>query len=825
MSYYSFVTMDDADVPNPTTGKLRLYSSINHAYGNICSKDSAGNIIVYSPGITQEQVEDIVGGLLQSSSTVSVTYDDTGNALTMDVIAGGVNHNALLNFVANKHIDHSAVTVTGTDGLTGGGDLTASRTISLPAVGTAGSYGSATQVPVITTDAKGRVSNVTDTAITGVPAANITNTPAGNISSTTVQAAINELDSEKIAVTQKGAASGVCPLGSDSKVSSLYLPSYVDDVLEFANLATFPATGESGKIYVALDSNKTYRWSGTVYVEISASPVTTVFGRAGNVVATNGDYSASQITNVPSGNISSVTVQNALNELDTEKVATTRQVLAGTGLTGGGALSADVTLSLPAVGVAGSYGSATQVPVITTDAQGRVTTVTNTTIALTSGNLSDFAEAAQDAVGNILTNSGSISWAYNDALNTISASVLPAGVNHNALQNYVANEHVNHGSVSITAGTGLTGGGDLTATRTLSIPNSGVTATTYGSATQVGTFAVNALGIITSASNTAIAIPSSQVSDFSEAVDDRVASLIQNGTGLTWTYNDPSNTLTGNVSLAPFSTTNLAEGTNLYYTDVRARAAVSATDSSSIDFTYTPATGVFTGSVLPAGVNHDALQNFVSNEHIDHSSVSVTAGAGLTGGGTIVASRTISMPNVGTPSTYGDATNYPVITTDAQGRVTSVSTQAVPGGLVTAKTTAAVTNSSNVTNVALNELTITLAADTTYEINVVLIFRSANANTGISMAYGAGTAVISSIAGYNETATSPTVSGRQTFVSATTNTTFASSAITNQNQIMNARIVLTTGGTGGTFIPQFRSENNGTTITVQPDSRITAEVI
>jgi len=528
---------------------------------------------------------------------------------------------------------------------------------------------------------------------------------------------------------------------------------------------------------------------------------------------------------VPSGNISSVTVQNALNELDTEKVATTRQVLAGTGLTGGGALSADVTLSLPAVGVAGSYGSATQVPVITTDAQGRVTTVTNTTIALTSGNLSDFAEAAQDAVGNILTNSGSISWAYNDALNTISASVLPAGVNHNALQNYVANEHVNHGSVSITAGTGLTGGGDLTATRTLSIPNSGVTATTYGSATQVGTFAVNALGIITSASNTAIAIPSSQVSDFSEAVDDRVASLIQNGTGLTWTYNDPSNTLTGNVSLAPFSTTNLAEGTNLYYTDVRARAAVSATDSSSIDFTYTPATGVFTGSVLPAGVNHDALQNFVSNEHIDHSSVSVTAGAGLTGGGTIVASRTISMPNVGTPSTYGDATNYPVITTDAQGRVTSVSTQAVPGGLVTAKTTAAVTNSSNVTNVALNELTITLAADTTYEINVVLIFRSANANTGISMAYGAGTAVISSIAGYNETATSPTVSGRQTFVSATTNTTFASSAITNQNQIMNARIVLTTGGTGGTFIPQFRSENNGTTITVQPDSRITAEVI
>ena len=66
-----------------------------------------------------------------------------------------------------------------------------------------------------------------------------------------------------------------------------------------------------------------------------------------------------------------------------------------------------------------------------------------------------------------------------------------------------------------------------------------------------------------------------------ERVDDRVAALVQNGTGLTWTYVDGSNTFTGNVSLAPFSTTNLAEGTNLYYTQGRfdtAFAAKSTTD-------------------------------------------------------------------------------------------------------------------------------------------------------------------------------------------------------------------------------------------------------
>ena len=57
----------------------------------------------------------------------------------------------------------------------------------------------------------------------------------------------------------------------DGKVPSSQLPSYVDDVLEFANLASFPATGESGKIYIAIDTNVTYRWSGTGYSEISAS--------------------------------------------------------------------------------------------------------------------------------------------------------------------------------------------------------------------------------------------------------------------------------------------------------------------------------------------------------------------------------------------------------------------------------------------------------------------------------------------------------------------------------------------------------------------------
>ena len=73
-----------------------------------------------------------------------------------------------------------------------------------------------------------------------------------------------------IPATEKGANSGVATLDATGKVPSSQLPSFVDDVIEAANFAALPETGEGGKIYVTLDDNKTYRWGGTTYVEISA---------------------------------------------------------------------------------------------------------------------------------------------------------------------------------------------------------------------------------------------------------------------------------------------------------------------------------------------------------------------------------------------------------------------------------------------------------------------------------------------------------------------------------------------------------------------------
>ena len=88
---------------------------------------------------------------------------------------------------------------------------------------------------------------------------------------TYTKGAIDTLLSGKQAAGNYQPAGNYATLGNDGKVPSSQLPSYVDDVLEYNSRSAFPATGEAGKIYIAKDTNKTYRWSGSDYVEISAS--------------------------------------------------------------------------------------------------------------------------------------------------------------------------------------------------------------------------------------------------------------------------------------------------------------------------------------------------------------------------------------------------------------------------------------------------------------------------------------------------------------------------------------------------------------------------
>lgn len=117
--------------------------------------------------------------------------------------------------------------------------------------------------------------------------------PSGGIPATDMASAVQTAltaAGNAIPSSQKGAASGVCPLDANSKIDAQYLPSYVDDVIEAYIrsgqtalsqnwLATGSASGtaitpESGKIYVIMNGNTTYptnsefRWGGTTYVQM-----------------------------------------------------------------------------------------------------------------------------------------------------------------------------------------------------------------------------------------------------------------------------------------------------------------------------------------------------------------------------------------------------------------------------------------------------------------------------------------------------------------------------------------------------------------------------
>lgn len=75
---------------------------------------------------------------------------------------------------------------------------------------------------------------------------------------------------------QKNQPNGLATIdGATGKVPSALLPSYVDDVEEYSTAEDFPVSGELGKIYIAIDTKKTYRWGGSVYVEISPAPGST----------------------------------------------------------------------------------------------------------------------------------------------------------------------------------------------------------------------------------------------------------------------------------------------------------------------------------------------------------------------------------------------------------------------------------------------------------------------------------------------------------------------------------------------------------------------
>ena len=314
--------------------------------GNVYIGTTSGNVHINPKGGTAD-----TAAKLSTPRQFSIAGDGTAQAVNFDGSANVELQLVLANIAGLTAGTYTKVTVDAKGRVTTGTTLEISDLPSIPntkitGLGTAATANTGDQqgnVPVVQADGKLLASLLPDHSGTYVPT---TTTINGKPLSAAVTLTADDVGA--IPATQKGQAGGVAELDSTGKVPAAQLPSYVDDVVEYDSQSDFPETGEDGKIYIAKDTNLTYRWSGTQYVEISPS---LALGETEST-AYRGDrgkaaYDHSQITNgnphgttydeVGAAPESHVTVQASSSVLG--------HIKAGTGFS----VSGDGTLSLDTV--------------------------------------------------------------------------------------------------------------------------------------------------------------------------------------------------------------------------------------------------------------------------------------------------------------------------------------------------------------------------------------------------------------------------------------------------------------------------------------------
>jgi phage-related tail fiber protein len=234
-----------------------------------------------------------------------------------------------------------------------------------------------------------------------------------------------------VPLSQKGAANGVASLDASGQVPASQLPSYVDDVLEgyyksadgkFYKEAAYTnlIAGETGKIYVSLDTNKTYRWTGTTFVYITSGAVDSVNGLTGVVVLNKSHVGLSNVDNTADAakNVLSATKWITPRTVTLSGVTATAQTMDGSAnvsipIT---AVPATLLTGTAAINTTGSAAklttprtiSATGDAAWTTTFDGSANVSSALTLAATGVNAGTYDEVTVDAKGRVIAGSNNV---------------------------------------------------------------------------------------------------------------------------------------------------------------------------------------------------------------------------------------------------------------------------------------------------------------------------------------------------------------------------------------------------------------------------------
>ena len=349
---------------------------------------------------------------------------------TLDVDNGGTGATTATDARTNLGAAASAITINAGTGLSGGGDLTANRTLSITNTGvTAASYGSASNTLTATVNAQGQLTTlaatpiaIANTQVSGLGTMSTQNSnnvtiTGGSITGITDLAiadggtgASNAADARSnlglgtAAVLNAGVANGVATLDAGGTVPLSQIPASIQGGVSYQgswNAATNTPTltssvGSKGYYYVVSTSGSTNLngitdwlvgdwaiFNGSVWQKIdNTDSVASVNGYTGAVVLTNTDVGAPP---------------------------TSLTISAGTGLTGGGNLTTNRTISIANTAVtAASYGSASAVPTFTVNGQGQLTAASDVNIAITNTQVSGLGTMSTQNANSVTITGGSI---------------------------------------------------------------------------------------------------------------------------------------------------------------------------------------------------------------------------------------------------------------------------------------------------------------------------------------------------------------------------------------------------------------------------------